>query len=123
MVVDWGTLVSQNRAKAFGIPWSDKEWTALKSGIPADYIREGILNLNDYEKRKGNISIQSKDDLLKEAKELGIDVFEDAYPEVIKLEIEKEKLRRKISNNEETKIKTNKKKIKDDSEINIDTDK
>lgn len=48
--VDWAKLVIQGRAKAYGIPWSEGEAKARAAGIPAEYVRNGILTKEDYQK-------------------------------------------------------------------------
>lgn len=59
MSLDFTKLVSQGRAKTFGVPWSPEELEALlllesERGLPrikaADYIRAGVLTLDDYDK-------------------------------------------------------------------------
>lgn len=49
---NWGRLYTQGRCKAIGVPWTDEEAHAvfiLK--IPADYVRQGCLTQEDYEKQ------------------------------------------------------------------------
>jgi hypothetical protein len=50
--INWPLLVSKNRAKADGVPWSDEELKALAAGVPADHVRKGILTLKDSEKEQ-----------------------------------------------------------------------
>ena len=43
--IDWTRIVSQDRAKAVGIPWTREEERAIKDGISADDVRAGILDI------------------------------------------------------------------------------
>lgn len=52
MGVNWNNLVDQGRAKAYGVPWTEEEHEARAAGIPADYVRNGVLTLEAYEKAK-----------------------------------------------------------------------
>jgi tRNA(Ile)-lysidine synthase TilS/MesJ len=81
--IDWAKLVAQNRAKAYGIPWSEAEANAVyQLKIPADYVRKGILTLEDYEKAKGVLPPEkTREELAEEAKKLGIPVTPDATKE------------------------------------------
>lgn len=48
---NWTALVAQGRAKAHGVSWNEAELSArYKLGIPADYVRAGVLTKEDYEK-------------------------------------------------------------------------
>ena len=94
MSVNWAKLAAQNRVKAVGIPWTPEEANAIYNlKIPADYVREGILTLEDYEKAKtsGMEEPKKKEKLEKEAKELGISFTPDVTPEALKEEIAKKK--------------------------------
>lgn len=47
---DWGHLLTQGRVKAFGMPWNDAEWHAIKVlGIPVEHVRNGVLTLEQLE--------------------------------------------------------------------------
>lgn len=39
--IDWGNLVAKNRAKAFGVAWSQEELDAIAAGVSPEEIREG----------------------------------------------------------------------------------
>ena len=87
---NWGNLVAKGRVKAHGIPWSDEEIAARQLGIPADYVRDGVLTLEDYEKAKAKdakegkpLTRKSKDELVKDAAEAGISVTPDASKEAL----------------------------------------
>lgn len=95
-MLDWGKLVSQGRAKAQGVSWSDEEMKALASICQktdktmseiAPYIREGILTVEDYAKAQSKPGVVnpylklSKDVLLKKAQALKIAVSPDATKE------------------------------------------
>jgi len=79
--LNWARLVAEGRAKAVGVQWSREEERALREfGIPADYVRSGILTLEDYEKTKLKDETEGKpmeredlEVLKKEAKELGLE--------------------------------------------------
>ena len=58
-MLNYANLVSQGRAKAYGLPWSSEELEFLlllakEKGLTrleaADYIRNGIKSLEDYDK-------------------------------------------------------------------------
>lgn len=64
--LNWGSLYEQGRCKAIGVPWTDEEIVAWKSGVPAKYVRLGILTLEAYEARKKN---EKPDDLINKSKD------------------------------------------------------
>ena len=80
MSINWANLVTKGRAKAIGIPWSDEEAHAIyELKIPAEYVRDGILTLEAYEKAKAKdekkgapTSRQTRKQLEKAAKQLKI---------------------------------------------------
>jgi len=91
MSIDWGKLKIQNRVKEVGIPWNEKELDAIhKLKIPADYVRQGVLTLEDYEKVKDK-PIKSREDIETEAKEAGIEFTSEADSSVLEKEIAKNK--------------------------------
>ena len=49
---NWGKLYVQGRCKEIGVPWSEEEAVAVSEGIPVQYVRDGILSLEEYEKVK-----------------------------------------------------------------------
>lgn len=50
---DWARLVSQGRARAVGISWSDEEQHSISElKIPVDYVRRGCMTLAQYENVK-----------------------------------------------------------------------
>ena len=111
--INWGKLLAQNRVKAIGIPWSEEESNAIRNlKIPADYVRRGILTVEDYEKAKvsGMEEPKKKEDLEKEAKELGIGFTPEATAESLEKEIEAKKA--KMVEAEEDKPKKNVRKAK-----------
>ena len=76
---NWAKLVNQGRAKAWGIPWAEEEAHARALGIPAEYVRSGILTVEDYEAAKITdakngkpLERKDRDELIKLAKEEGI---------------------------------------------------
>jgi hypothetical protein len=83
---NWGKLYREGRVKAIGVPFNDKELEALhKLEIPAEYVRDGILSKEDYEKtlaadeKKGRpLTRMSRQELLNRATELDITDFTNA---------------------------------------------
>ena len=87
MSIEWSKLVAQGRAKAFGVSWTEEEANAVFTlKIPADYVRQGILTLEEYEKSKGKVQIDTrgKEELMEKAKEEGIAVTPEATTESLK---------------------------------------
>lgn len=88
---NWARLVVQGRAKAFGVPWSEEECIArFTLGIPAEFIREGCLTLEQYEKAKAKeakdgvpLERQPKAVIQKMAKDAGIEFTPDAPVEAL----------------------------------------
>jgi len=79
--IDWGKLVAQNRVKAPGIPWTDKEMEAIyKKGMKPDDVRNGFLDPSELEEdatdKPKKLERMTKAELVVIAKELGI-VFEE----------------------------------------------
>jgi hypothetical protein len=85
MGCNWGKLLSQDRCKAIGVPWNDQDLDAIyKLKIPAKFVRNGCLTVEDYEKAlaeieeckaagKGNpLEYMELNDLIKKAEELKI---------------------------------------------------
>lgn len=74
--LNWPKLVNQNRAKAYGVPWSREERDAIKNGISPDDVRAGLLTKKEVEKadkkETGEKSLlrASKDELIAMAKEM-----------------------------------------------------
>lgn len=49
-MINYARLKAQGRVKDIGVPWNEAELKAIyKLKIPADYVRDGILTLEDYE--------------------------------------------------------------------------
>lgn len=99
---NWPKLVSQGRAKAAGVPWSEEELKAIfDDKIPADYVRQGVLDPEEYEKRRVADQEQEKAtgekplfllstaELLAKARALDLNVTADAPRDVLAGEIEK----------------------------------
>jgi hypothetical protein len=85
-MIDWSKLVSQGRAKAIGVSWSDAELKArYELGIPAEYVRQGILTTEDYQKaiKQNPVENKTKEEVMKEAEEEGIAATPDAPKEVV----------------------------------------
>jgi len=86
--LDWSKLYSQGRCKEIGVPWNDTEAHAVHTlKIPAALVREGVLTLEEYEKRKGEKQ-ETKEELFQKAKALGSQATKDAPEGVLKKEIE-----------------------------------
>ena len=98
MLIDWGKLVSQGRAKAQGVSWTDEEMQALvllcktfgkRMSEMAGYVRQGILTVEDYNKAQSNPGAVNpylkltKEDLMKKAQELDIPVSPDVTKEIL----------------------------------------
>src|SRR3990167_4789328 len=101
MGINGNNLLEQNRCRAIGVPWTEEEQAAIKDlGIPADYVRNGILTVEDYEKASAGHKetgkpqqYKSKKKVQAEAKSLGIEFTnETTRPELIELiQLHKEK--------------------------------
>lgn len=80
--VNWGKLVGQGRVKAPGIPWSKEEQAALDAGMSVEDVRAGLLTpqaATEVEKTdKKLLTKMKKPELVKRAKELGLEFQEDA---------------------------------------------
>ena len=80
--INWTRLVSQNRAKAIGIPWSREEEKAIKDGISPDDVRAGILTkaaVKEADKKDGvDLERLSKDELIEKAENLGVKLDKEA---------------------------------------------
>lgn len=87
MGCNWSALLAKDRCKALGVPWSGDELKAIyKLNIPADYVRQGCLTVKDYENMLNGVTEEEKkvgkkqlvhmrkDELVEEAKGLGIEV-------------------------------------------------
>jgi hypothetical protein len=96
-VPNWGLLVAKDRAKAVGIPWNKEEIKAIHTfKIPASYVREGILTLEDYEKAIGSetekpLFTKTVEEIKEEAKEVGVESTPDAPKDALVNEITKKK--------------------------------
>jgi len=82
----WERLVSNGRAKAHGIPWSVEEQHAVfELKIPAEFVRKGVLTLEEYEielledsrqtdsEKKKTLNKMERENLALLADELGIE--------------------------------------------------
>ena len=97
-MLDWGKLVSQGRAKAHGVSWSNEEGKAVAilaqtfnkpMSEVAPYVRKGILTVEDYKKAQDKPGVinpylkLSKENLIKKAQSLGLSASPDATKEVL----------------------------------------
>lgn len=78
---NWSRLYAQGRCKALGVSFNDEEQKAIHVlGIPVDYVRAGVVTLEDYKKALKNETNDSetpmfkmdREELFKMAVELGI---------------------------------------------------
>lgn len=83
---NWGMLLEHDRCKAIGVPWSNEELKAVyELKIPADYVRNGCLTLEDYNKEKSEVEAlpvkplryMKKEELLAIAKSIQIECTPD----------------------------------------------
>ena len=59
--VNWPRLYEQGRCKSIGIPWTEEEAKAVSIlKIPAEYVRQGCLTQEDYEKAKDKREMTEK---------------------------------------------------------------
>lgn len=106
MSVDWAKLVEQGRAKAIGVPWSEEELKAIyQLKIPPEYVRRGILTIEDYQKElekekqeektgtEKPLSKMTKKELIAKLKEFGVEIADENA--VVKAEL-KEMLEQKL---------------------------
>ena len=75
MSLNWGKLLAQGRCKAYGVPWSEEEQVARQAGIPAEFVRQGVLSVEEFEKVKDSPErkFKPREDLHEEAKEKGVE--------------------------------------------------
>ncbi len=104
--INWANLVANGRAKAHGIPWTEEEAAARSLGIPAEFVREGVLTMEDYGKAQGKdaehteqtgekpVNRMNKAELMAKATSLGIeftpDVSNNALKDAINAKLEEE---------------------------------
>jgi hypothetical protein len=74
--INWVKLLGENRVKAVGVPWSDKEWEMIKAGANPDDIRSGITEKEKKVKDKP-VHHWTKVELIEKAKELEISFDEN----------------------------------------------
>ena len=110
-MINWPVLVDSGRAKSIGISWSEEELHAIHHlKIPVEYVRNGVLTLEQYGKdkveveehekkeKKKPLRYMSKPALLEEAKSLGINAVPIATrPDLIMLIEDKLKQLTKVS--------------------------
>jgi len=107
--VNWGKLYEQGRCKAIGIPWSQEEREAIYLlKIPVEYVREGVLTLKAFEAAK-EIKIETKKELMVEAKALGIKFTPEVMIDTLKAEIEAKKEAIRTEKAEKAKVKAKEK--------------
>jgi len=85
-IINWAKLKAEGRAKDIGISWSEEELKAVYTEkIPADYVRKGILTVEQYTEaleleEKSGKSLETEDiEVIKaKAKDLNINATPDA---------------------------------------------
>lgn len=96
--LNWEKLYNEGRCKNIGVMWSDEERKAIHTyKIPVDYVRMGIITLDDYKKQlqkeadtgKKPLGRWEMKDLLAKATELSISVAPNVAKSVLVNEIEK----------------------------------
>ena len=107
--INWTKLVRQGRAKSEGIAWSEEELKAIyQRGMTAEEVREGLLFPEDRIKQA---KIPNREDLIEEAKKLGVEFDREAVTETaLKSEIEQKQ--RNEQNKEPQKEETSEKAVK-----------
>lgn len=80
--------MAQGRAKAVGVCWSEEELNALRDGIPVEYVRGGCVTKEEYQAAIGfdatdeikekKLQYMKKEELMAKAKELAIEISDDA---------------------------------------------
>ena len=76
MPPNWNSLLEQGRCKAIGVPWNEEEHHAVTVlNIPAEFVREGILTIDEYDEVKGSSErrFKKRGELMNEAKSLGLE--------------------------------------------------
>jgi hypothetical protein len=89
--INWAKLVATGRAKEMGVPWNEAEDKAIyELKIPVDYVRDGVLTLEDYaselekEAKDGKrLSRMELDELLSKAESLGVKTHPDMNKKVL----------------------------------------
>lgn len=87
--INWAGLKAQNRVKDINIPWTNEEIELIKSGANPEDVRAGKVKPStpSVSKKAGGddnldtgpkLKSLKKDELLQKAKDLGIEVAEDA---------------------------------------------
>lgn len=87
---NWGFLLEKGRCKAIGVPWTEAELHAVyKLKIPVDYVRNGCLTSEEFEREKVSVEdtekqtgqkpliYLSKVELIRLADKLGIEFVPD----------------------------------------------
>lgn len=99
---NWAKLYSEGRCMAVGVAFKEEEIVAIhKLGIPVEYVRDGIITAEDYEKAKKKddkegkpLERLSRADLTMRANDAGVD-FTPQTPDYILISlIEKAKAKK-----------------------------
>lgn len=96
--INWAALTETGRAKAIGVPWSEKELQAVyELKIPVEYVRNGHLTIESYERAIAShkespakptpLRYMKKPELVQEAqnREMDFDPFAITRPDLILL--------------------------------------
>lgn len=99
--LNWTKLYATGRCKAIGIHWTDEERNAVFIlRIPAEYVREGVITLEDYQKAlreeadtgKKPLERREMSELLELAEKFEIKISPDVTKGVLVEEIKKRAL-------------------------------
>ena len=111
---NWGKLYTSGRCKEIGVAWSEEEAVALSQGIPAQYVRDGITSLEEYEEVKKSdekngtpLERQTRAELVEKANELKV-VFTPQTPDYALARLISQAKPKKEVKKEDKKAKTNK---------------
>lgn len=96
--INWGRLYEQGRCKNIGVPWSEAEAKARAAGIPAEFVRKGVLTWDEYqeslydeeqlEEQTGTIALTKlkKDELRGLAEQYGVERLTSAATKAVIME-------------------------------------
>lgn len=109
--INWANLVAQGRAYAVGIPWTEEQALARAAGVPAEFVREGVLSFEEYTKKRQAedkaiesgeekpLNRMNRNELIAKATELGIEFAPSVTVASLK-EIITNKLNEEVSDEE-----------------------
>ena len=98
--LDWAKLYNEGRCQDIGVPFNNEERNALHNlNIPVEYVRMGIITLDDYsaqlkkeaETGKKPLEKMKDEDLIEIAKRLDVKLTPDIPKSVLITEIRRKK--------------------------------